>query len=297
MPDFSGIPFTTAVRYVRPAIWAIAVSGGIFIGLSYLEAKKQLKSKSPQPWLQSSPEWSTRKPAPPSLTELATKWGQDLDPISRLTVGIIAANSVVHLASFVVPRYWDALWHQPTRNRNYTLLTSVFVHGGLTHLGVNMFGTHSFLGPVGHSPLFEGSAYHALSFFLSVGILSSFAQHWSTLIAPRKRPLPAVFIRCGGASGALFGLLGVFCWQYPTAQLGILFLPFRIDAQQFLPFLMVFDFVGMTRGYAFANLGHAAHLSGACLGLAYSQFDGKNRIWNPLVRFWKRQLQSGLKSE
>lgn len=35
-----------------------------------------------------------------------------------------------------------------------------------------------------------------------------------------------------------------------------------------------------------------AHFSGALLGVAYSQFDGKNNVWKPLVRFWKRQLQT-----
>jgi rhomboid-like protein len=35
-----------------------------------------------------------------------------------------------------------------------------------------------------------------------------------------------------------------------------------------------------------------AHLSGALIGVGYSYFDGKNKVWKPLVRFWKRRLQN-----
>jgi rhomboid-like protein len=181
----------------------------------------------------------------------------------------------------------------------------MFVHSGAFHFFVNMYFTYNFMAPVGYSQAFEGNPYHVLSFFLSTGVLSGFAQHWATLI-PHKRAIPDIFIRCGGASGALLGMLGVFCMQYPTAGLGIMFIPVHFDAQYVLPAIMLFDFVGMVRGYSFVNFGHAvsipcctfvfdadneqAHLSGTVIGIAYSYLDGKNKIWNPLVKFWKRQL-------
>jgi rhomboid-like protein len=115
--------------------------------------------------------------------------------------------------------------------------------------------------PVGYSHAFEGNPYHVLSFFLATGVLSGFAQHWSTLITPQRRPIPEIFIRCGGASGALLGILGVFCMQYPNAGLGIILLPFHFEAQYVLPAIMLFDFVGMVRGYSFVNFGHAVSRS------------------------------------
>jgi rhomboid-like protein len=257
LAKLGNIPYPTLkVRYLRPAIWAFAVSAGIFTGLAYLEAKQDLKPKKSKGWLGTG-RMGMQTRGPPTPTQVATQWWEQLNPISKLSCGIIAANSAVHLSSFLVPRYWELLWHMPARNVNYTLFSSMFVHSGPFHLFVNMYCTYNFMIPVGYSRLFEGNPYHMLSFFLSTGVLSGFAQHWATLISPQKRAIPEIFIRCGGASGALLGVLGVFCMQYPTAGLGILFIPIHFDAQYVLPAVLLFDFVGMVRGYSFVNFGHA----------------------------------------
>jgi rhomboid-like protein len=248
------------IQYVRPAIWCLAVSVGIYTGCAYLDAKDQVaKLKNPERWLQ-APQWAVQSRGPPTPTELATKWWEQQNPISKLSCGIIAANSAVHLTSFVLPRFWDSLWHIPARNVSYTNFTSMFVHSGPMHLLFNMWATWNFMLPVGYSRLFEGNTYHTLSFFLSAGVLSGFAQHWSTIFARNTRAIPEIFIRGGGASGALFGILGAFCMEYPTAELGILFLPFKFEAQYFFPAVMLFDFIGMVRGYSFVNFGHAVSI-------------------------------------
>jgi rhomboid-like protein len=244
------------IRYLRPAIWALIVSGGIFGGLAFLEARQELKPKRQQGWLE-APQWGMQRRGPPTPTEMATQWWTQLNPISKVSCGIIAANSAVHLSSFVMPRFWDSLWHMPARNVNYTQFTSMFVHSGPLHLFVNMYATYNFMLPVGYSKAFEGNPYHVLSFFLATGVLSGFAQHWATLIRPHRRAVPEMFIRCGGASGALLGTLGIFCMEYPTAGLGIMFIPIHFDAQYVLPAVMLFDLVGMVRGYSFVNFGHA----------------------------------------
>jgi rhomboid-like protein len=246
------------VRYLRPALWALAVSGGIFTGLAFLQARQELKPKKSQGWFEAPQRGvQNRGPGPPTPTELvAQQWAQ-LNPISKMSCGIIGVNCAVHLSSFVVPKYWDLLWHLPARNVNYTQFSSMFVHSGPFHLLVNMYATYNFILPVGYSRAFEGNPYHVLSFFLATGVLSGFAQHWATLIGTQKRAIPEIFIRCGGASGALLGVLGVFCMQYPNAGLGIMFVPVHVDAQYVLPAIMLFDFVGMVRGYSFVNFGHA----------------------------------------
>jgi rhomboid-like protein len=249
------------VRYFRPAIWAIVISGGIFTGLAYLQARQELKPKKSKGW--EAPQWGMQKRTPPGPIELGSQMWAQLNPISKVSCGIIAANSAVHLSSYLVPKFWDLLWHTPARNVNYTQFSSMFVHSGPFHLFVNMYATYNFMIPVGYSHAFEGNPYHVLSFFLATGVLSGFAQHWSTLITPQRRPIPEVFIRCGGASGALLGILGVFCMQYPNAGLGIILLPFHFEAQYVLPAIMLFDFVGMVRGYSFVNFGHAVSCS-AC---------------------------------
>lgn len=282
------------VRYLRPAIWALTVSGGIFVGLAYLEAKRQIKEQKNSRWLQvPQVQWNVPKRGLPTPTEVATKWWDGLDNVSKLSYELVGVNAIVHATSFALPRFWYTLWHLPARNVNYTQFTSMFVHSGAMHFAFNMYALSNFMPIAGNTRLFEGNSYHLLSFYLSTGIISGCAQHLATLIptVASRKAVPEIFIRCGGASGALFGVLSVFCMQYPTAGLGLLFLPFSMEAQYFLPVIMLFDFVGMVRGYSFISLGHAAHLSGAAMGIAYSQFDGKTNLWNPLVRYWKRQLQ------
>lgn len=270
------------VRYVRPAIWSFAVTAGIFSGLAYYQAKNEVaQAKKSANWLQ-APQWGLQPQSrgPPSATELATRWWAEQNPISKVTWGIIGANSAVHLTSFVLPRYWDLLWHIPARNVNYTNFTSMFVHSGPMHLAVNMWATYNFMLPVGYSKLFEGNAPHVGAFFLATGVLSGYAQHLTTIFAKNTRVIPEIFVRGGGASGALFGILGAFCMEYPTAQLGILFLPIQFEAQYFFPAVMLFDLVGVIRGYSFVNFGHAVSFqrvprfsilicSGSLIGCAY----------------------------
>ncbi|KAJ4313154.1 hypothetical protein N0V94_007083, partial [Neodidymelliopsis sp. IMI 364377] len=247
------------VRYVRPAIWSFAVAGGILSGFAYYQAKREIEQeKTSSSWLK-APQWALQSQprGPPSPADLAKNWWAGQDPISQATWCIIGANSAVHLTSFLVPRFWELLWHVPARNVNYTNFTSMFVHSGPMHLAVNMWATYNFMLPVGHSRLFEGNALHIGSFFLATGVLSGYAQHWTTIFAKNRRIIPEIFIKGGGASGALFGILGAFCMEYPTAQLGILFLPIHFEAQYFFPAVMLFDLYGIIRGYSFVNFGHA----------------------------------------
>lgn len=254
------------VRYLRPAIWCFVVSGGIFTGLAYYQAREEVEqAKKSSNWLQ-APQWSlpqSRYRGPPTATELATRWWADLDPISKVTWGIVGANGAVHLSSFVVKDYWRSLWHRPILNRNYTHFTSMFVHSGYLHFAFNMLATCNFMPQVGYSRLFEGNAPHIGAFFLATGILSGYAQHLSTLVKTAIPPLGnPLFTRSGGASGALFGILGAFCVQYPNAELGILFIPVRFEAQYFLPAVMLFDAIGVFRGYPRIMLGHAVSTPG-----------------------------------
>lgn len=279
------------IRYFRPAAWVLVVSGGIFCGLSYLEAKKQLREESSNRWL-SVPRRTIPSRGPTTPLSVATTGWAGLNDASKLSTALIGVNAAVHASSFLFKGPWLLAWHIPARNVNYTHFTSMFVHGGALHLGFNMYALSQFLPVACKTPLFEGNSNHMLAFYLSTGLLSGLADHFSLLLpGSRNSGSSRMWHRAGGASGALFGVLSVFCMQYPTAGLGIVFLPFSIEAQYFLPAVMLFDFVGMIRGYSFLRLGHGAHLGGALVGVAYSQLDGKKNLWDPLVRSWKQRLQ------
>jgi rhomboid-like protein len=251
------------VRLLVPAIWAITVSTGIYISLAYFTAKSELKSKNTYNLFEGNskpartPSYSTYTPnGPPTPTEVVTRAWRDARPMSKLSWGLIGVNGAVHLSSLVTQRAWQHLWHIPATNRNYTLFTSTFVHSGPLHLGVNLYAIYNFLPATGYSRLFCGDTNHMLSFFLSTGVLSGLAQHFASTIFKQGRAY-STFISSGGASGALFAIFGAFCMEYPTQGVGIILVPYYIDAQYFLPIVMAFDLVGMIRGYSFVSFGHA----------------------------------------
>lgn len=92
-----------------------------------------------------------------------------------------------------------------------------------------------------------------------------------------------------GASGAVYGLLVAFAFMFPTAQLGLLFIPVPIKAKYFVPGILIIDLILGLRGSSIFGAGstgiaHFAHIGGAITGFIMmwywkkSQFN-KNR-WN-----------------
>jgi rhomboid-like protein len=116
------------LRYAGPAAWAILVSAGIFISLAYVEAREQLK---PAPSGLRMPAALERyRPQRPSKTptEVAQQWWKNQDAISKTTIGIIGANTAVHLTRYVLPQFWASLWQIPIRPVNYPLYAIPRVH-------------------------------------------------------------------------------------------------------------------------------------------------------------------------
>ncbi len=92
-----------------------------------------------------------------------------------------------------------------------------------------------------------------------------------------------------GASGAIYGLLVAFAFMFPTAELGIMFIPIPIKAKYFVPGLLAVDLFLGFRGQSIFGAGstgiaHFAHIGGAITGFIMmwywkkKQFDHKR--WN-----------------
>jgi len=110
----------------------------------------------------------------------------------------------------------------------FTILTSMFMHGGLAHLGGNMLFLYIFGDNV------EDVVGHAryLGFYLLCGVGAAFAQ----VLTDPSSTVPMV-----GASGAIAGVLGAYMVRYPMAPITILvpppfflFLGFFIEAPAWL---------------------------------------------------------------
>jgi membrane associated rhomboid family serine protease len=93
----------------------------------------------------------------------------------------------------------------------FTIFTSMFMHGGLAHLGGNLLYLYIFGDNV------EDSLGHGrfLGFYLLAGIAAAFTQ----ILTGIDSPIPMV-----GASGAIAGVLGGYMVLFPRAPiLGLLF--------------------------------------------------------------------------
>jgi membrane associated rhomboid family serine protease len=91
----------------------------------------------------------------------------------------------------------------------FTVLTSMFMHGGLMHIGANMLFLHIFGDNV------EDSVGHAryLAFYLLSGVGAAAAQFATNPTSP----VPMV-----GASGAIAGVLGAYMVLHPSAPIMVL---------------------------------------------------------------------------
>ena len=137
-----------------------------------------------------------------------------------VTYALIAVNVLVFLS------YWGNLQNQAFISRFfnewamiprlvsegghfYTMLSSMFLHGGFMHLAGNML----FLWVFGDN--LEDLLGHVryLLFYLAVGLAAAFTQVYS---APGS-PVPVV-----GASGAIAGVMGGYLLLFPKARVDIL---------------------------------------------------------------------------
>jgi membrane associated rhomboid family serine protease len=146
-----------------------------------------------------------------------------------------------------------------------TLFTSMFMHGGLLHLGGNML----FLWIFGNNVEDAMGPIRFLVFYVLSGLAADAAQ----ILVDTNSQIPTI-----GASGAVAGVLGGYLLLFPRARVvtvifiiffftileipAILFLAIWIG-QQFL--LGYFDLVGSSEG---GGVAYFAHIGGFAFGLA-----------------------------
>lgn len=146
-----------------------------------------------------------------------------------------------------------------------SLLSSIFMHGGLMHLGGNML----FLWIFGDNIELKFGRAKFLGIYLAWGVGAGLAH---VAIDPASS-IPAV-----GASGAISGVLGAYLALYPKVRittflmLGFFWRMMHIEARWFLPFWLVFQnllpfFIGGF-GVAGGGVAYMAHIGGFAIGFA-----------------------------
>lgn len=106
-----------------------------------------------------------------------------------------------------------------------TLVTSMFLHGGLAHLGGNML----YLWIFGDNVEDRLGRFGFIAFYLLCGIAAAFAQG----LPDTGSTIPMV-----GASGAISGVLGAYLLMFPRARV-LAVVPFIIPYTLKLPAMVV----------------------------------------------------------
>ena len=145
-------------------------------------------------------------------------------------------------------------------NGYYTLITSIFMHGGLLHLGGNIL----FLWVFGDNLEDELGHIGFLFFYLTCGIIASVAQ----IAAAPYSPIPTV-----GASGAIAGVMGGYLLLFPRARVDIIlilivfFKVFPVPAWVALGFWFALQlFAGFGSDASGGGVAYWAHAGGFVAG-------------------------------
>jgi len=167
-----------------------------------------------------------------------------------ISKGIISLNFVaINPSNIFAGKY---LW---------TFVSSMFMHSGFFHLFVNML-----------SLFFVGSLVEKLIgrkryflFYLSAGLFASLFFVVSGLFLSSDLNSFAV-----GASGAIFGLVGLLVLLTPNLPVYVMFIPIPIKMKYAAPGILVLLWLISFLGNV--PLGNFAHLGGLVLGVLYGVY-------------------------
>jgi len=144
-----------------------------------------------------------------------------------------------------------------------TLITSMFMHGGIAHIVGNMLFLWIFGDNVehrmGHIPY--------LVFYLAAGVIASLAQ----ILIDTDSVIPTL-----GASGAISGVLGAYLVLFPSNRVTVVifrFIPYQVPAIVAIGMWAVFQFINGFGAIAVTEetgggVAYMAHIGGFVAGLA-----------------------------
>jgi membrane associated rhomboid family serine protease len=191
--------------------------------------------------------------------------------------------------------------------RIWQIVTHMFMHGGIGHLFMNMFGVYMFgallesywgpkkflnyylicgLGAFGLHQFISFLEIQHLMNILPSELLSEVLSNGHQALMENKNFVDAdaaklnLAINVGlvGASGCLFGLLIAYGMMFPNSEMMLLFLPFPIKARYFVIGYGAIELLLALADRQGDNVAHYAHIGGMLIGfliLKYWQKQGK----------------------
>ena len=154
----------------------------------------------------------------------------------------------------------------------FTLFTSMFMHGGLAHLGGNML----FLWIFGDNIEDRLGHIRYLIFYLLCGLIASLAHVFTTAAlagSEQNMMIPSL-----GASGAISGVLGGYLLLHPSRRVTVILFRFLTPVPAYVAIGIWFLFqlisgLGMLgEGAQQGGIAYAAHIGGFIAGLVLIKF-------------------------
>jgi membrane associated rhomboid family serine protease len=180
---------------------------------------------------------------------------------ATMSAGLLGDTDKIHLSFGFIP---SVLLHHATLAKglevvpaSVTLLTSLFLHGGLMHVGANML----FLWVFGDNVEDAMGSPRFLVFYLVAGVGGSLI--YAAIDPTSEAPLI-------GASGAVAGVIGAYLVFYPKVRvfgLALQYIPLRIRAIWCLGLWFLFQVGSMLAGNQ-PEVAWWAHIGGFILGAA-----------------------------
>ena len=196
--------------------------------------------------------------------------------------------------------------------RPWQLLTHMFMHGGLWHILLNMFGlfmlgprveyrwgsqrflTYYLLCGLGSAALYMGWQWFGAREALALASVEDLASVKRTVLEGARDGLVYSFsdgdaqkvydlwrIPMVGASGALFGILVAFGMLYPNVELTtfVYFIPINMKAKWFVAMYAAMELFSGVANVAGDNTAHFAHIGGLMVGFFLVRMYEKNNTF------------------
>lgn len=188
---------------------------------------------------------------------------------ARLVPAIVFLNTIVFLLWYLegllpvdfMENHFLVSWDGLLDGRYWQLLTSVFSHNMFLHFFLNMYVLINFGSLI---EMVLGKRFF-LKFYLVAGIVSSLSHVLVSAYLIGDSSLKAL-----GASGAISGLILLFCFMFPKEKillLGFIPIPAIFGALAFIG-IDLWGLFEQTQGGGLP-IGHGAHLGGAFTGIFY----------------------------
>jgi membrane associated rhomboid family serine protease len=225
-----------------------------------------------------------------------------------VTKNILIINILMFLGCEAIPALQEPLtgyYFESESFRIWQVLTHMFMHGGIGHLFMNMFGVYMFgallesywgakkflnyylicgLGAFGLHQFISYIEIHHLMSQLPLELVDEVLTNGRQALLESKNFVDpgaaklnlAMNVGLVGASGCLFGLLIAYGMLFPNSELMLLFLPFPIKARYFVIGYGVIELLLALADRQGDNVAHYAHIGGMLIGYV-------------ILKYWQKQ--------